>query len=77
MSAYNGIFISINELCLKLIKATAVLCKIHHYVNETILRSIYYAMFQSHLSYVCTGWGQNIQYNNQLASYNYENYFFL
>ena len=67
MSAYNGIFISINELCLKLNKATAVLCKIRHYVNETILRSIYYAVFQSHLSYVCTGWGQNIQYNNQIS----------
>ena len=42
----------------------SMLCKIRHYVNETALRSIYYAIFQSHLSYVCTAWGQNIKYNH-------------
>ena len=57
----------INQLCLKLNKANAMLCKIHHYVNETTLRSIYYAIFQSHLSYVCTAWGQNIKYNHQIS----------
>ena len=54
----------INQLYLKLNKANAMLCKIRHYVNETTLRSIYCAIFQSHLSYVCTAWGQNIKCNH-------------
>ena len=57
----------INQLCLKLNKAHAILCKIHHYVNETTLRSIYYVIFQSHLSHVCTAWGQNIKYNHRIS----------
>ena len=44
----------INQLCLKLNKENIMFSKIRHYVNETTLRSIYYAIFQSHLSYVCT-----------------------
>ena len=57
----------INQLCLKLNKANAMLCKICHYVNQTTLRSIYYAIFQSHLSYVCTALCQNIKYNHQIS----------
>ena len=57
----------INHFCLKFNKANAMLCKIRHYVNETTLRSIYYAIFQSHLSYVCTAWGQNIKYNHRIS----------
>ena len=44
-----------------------MLCKIHHYVNETTLRSTDYAIFQSHLPYVCTAWGQNIKYNRRIS----------
>ena len=44
-----------------------MLCKICNYVNETTLRSIYYAIFQSHLLYVCTAWGQNIKYNHRIS----------
>ena len=44
-----------------------MLCKVCHYVNETALRSIYYATFQSHLLYVCTAWGQNIKYNHRIS----------
>ena len=43
-----------------------MLCKIRHQANETTLRSIYYAIFQSHLSHVCTAWDQNIKYNHQI-----------
>ena len=57
----------INQLCLKLNKANAMLCKIHHYVNETTLRSTDHAIFQSHLPYVCTAWGQNIKYNHRIS----------
>ena len=52
---------------MKLNKANAILCKIRHYVNETTLRSIYYAIFQSYLSCVCTARGQNIKYNHRIS----------
>ena len=44
-----------------------MLCKTRHYVNETTLRSIHYAIFQSNLSYVCTAWSQTIKYNRQIS----------
>ena len=56
----------INQLCLKLNKANAILCKIRHYVNEATLRSIYYVIFQPHLSYVCTAWGLNINHKHRI-----------
>ena len=37
-----------------------MLCKLCHYVNEATIKSIYYVVFHSHLSYVCTAWGQNL-----------------
>ena len=37
-----------------------MLCKLHHYVNEATIKSIYYAIFHSHLSYVYTEWGPNL-----------------
>ena len=37
-----------------------MLCKLCHRVNEATIKSIYYAIFHSHLSYVCTGWDQNL-----------------
>ena len=56
----------INQLWLKLNKANSMLCEICHYVNETTLRSIYYAIVQSQLSCVCAVWGQNIKYNHRI-----------
>ena len=38
-----------------------MLCKRHHCVNEATVKSIYYAIFHSHLLYVCTAWGQNLK----------------
>ena len=38
----------INQLCLRLIKTRAMLCKICHYVNETTLSSVYYAISSNH-----------------------------
>ena len=46
-----------------------MLREIRHYVNETTIRSICYAIFQSNLSYVCTIFGQTIKYNNRIVSY--------
>ena len=50
----------VNQLCVKLVKANAMLSKIRYFVNETTLRSIYFAIFNSHLSCACTAWGQSI-----------------
>ena len=45
-------------LLTKLRKANGMLSKIRHFVPENILRSIYFSIFHSHLSYCCTVWGQ-------------------
>ena len=50
----------INHLCHKLVKANAMLCKLRHCVIKAIIKSIYYAIFLYHLSYVCTAWFQNL-----------------
>ena len=42
-------------------------CNALNYLNETTLRSIDYAIFQSLPSYICTGWDQNIKYNIQIS----------
>ena len=37
-----------------------MLCKLCYYVNEDTNKSVCYAILHSHLSYVCTAWGQNL-----------------
>ena len=49
----------INEVSTKLIRANAILFKIRNYVNPKILRSIYFAIFESHLNYSSIVWAQN------------------
>ena len=41
----------INDLAAKLNKANALLFKIRNYANQKVLRSIYFAIFASHLNY--------------------------
>ena len=41
----------INDLVAKLNGASALLFKIRNYVNQKVLRSIYFAIFDSHLNY--------------------------
>ena len=43
---------------LKVKKANGLLAKLKHYVNPTLLRTIYYAIFEPHLRYGCQLWGQ-------------------
>ena len=49
----------VNDLSIKLNRANAVLCKMRKYVNPKILKSIYFAIFDSYLSYCCLVWAQN------------------
>ena len=44
-----------------------MLCKLCHYVNKATVKSIYYAIFHSHLSYVCTAWGQNLNPKHRIT----------
>lgn len=49
-----------NDLATKLNRANAMLFKIRNYVNsETLLRSICFAIFESHLTYSFLVWGQD------------------
>ena len=51
----------VNDLSIKLNRANALLFKIWKYVSLKILRSIYFAIFDSHLSYCCLAWVQNFR----------------
>ena len=56
----------VNNIAVKLNRANALLLKIRNYVNMKTLRNIYYAIFDSHLTYSCIVWAQNINTVNRL-----------
>ena len=43
-----------------------LLYKVRGFVNVDILKSVYYALFESHINYACIIWGQNIGTINRL-----------
>ena len=49
----------VNDLSIKLNRANVLLFKMRKYVNLKILRSIYFAIFDSYISYYCLAWAQN------------------
>ena len=52
----------INTLLPKLRRANGMLAKIRHYTSPDQVKSIYYAIFASHMTYGCQVWG--ISFNN-------------
>ena len=50
----------INNVAVKLNRANAMLSKVRHYAHKETLKSIYHAIFESHLFYFCFVWAQNI-----------------
>ena len=50
----------VNDLSIKLNRANALLFKIRKYVSPKLLRSIYFAIFDSFLSYCCLVCAQNV-----------------
>ena len=48
-----------NDLPAKLNRVNALLFKIRNYVDQKVLRSIYFASFDSHLNYANLIWAQN------------------
>ena len=49
----------VNDLSMKLNRANALLFKMRKYFSLKILKSIYFAIFDSYLSYCCLAWAQN------------------
>ena len=49
----------VNHVALKLNKANAMLSKLRHVLDIKTLRSVYYAIFESHLCYASLVWAQN------------------
>ena len=58
---------NVNDLSIKLIRANALLFDIGKYVSVKILRSIYFAIFGSYLSYCCLVWHQNCSTIQQIV----------
>ena len=44
-------------LASKVNRANSVLSKLRHFASREILRSVYFAVVQSHVNYVCIAWG--------------------
>ena len=59
----------INDLSVKLNRGNALLFKIRKFVADEILRSIYFAIFESNLNYCCLVWAQNYNTINSLVFY--------
>ena len=50
----------VNAIAAILNRENAMLYKVKDFVNANILKSIYYALFESHINYACIIWGQNV-----------------
>ena len=57
----------VNDLPVKLNRANALLFKIRKYFSPKILISVYYAIFESHLSYCSIVWAQNFRTIQRIA----------
>ena len=54
----------VDILASKLSRATGMLSRIRHFVSTDTLRSIYFGIFSSHLTYCSIIWGQALNKNN-------------
>ena len=52
--------------------ASSHLFTFRNYVNNCILRNIYFAIFDSHINYANLIWDQNINTVNRIVSFNFE-----
>ena len=57
----------VNDISHKLIRINAILFKIRNYVNQGTLRTVYFGIFHSYISYIPIGWG-NTNYPQQRLS---------
>lgn len=59
-------FYHYNTLALKLRRANGILSKLRYYLSRKTLRTVYFALFHSHLSYATQVWGQNLPLNSRI-----------
>ena len=57
----------VNDLSIKLNRGNDLLFKLRKYVSPKILRSIYFGIFDSYLSYCCLAWAQNCCTNQRIV----------
>ena len=57
----------VNDLSVKMNRANALLFKMRKYVSCKILTSIYFAIFDTYLSYCCLVWTQNCSTIQQIV----------
>ena len=57
----------VNDLSVKLTRVNALRFKTRKYVSPKILISIYFAIFESHLSYCYLDWPQNFRVIQQVV----------
>ena len=57
----------VNDLSIKLNRANALFFKMRKYASPKILKSIYFAIFDSYLSYCCLVWAQNFGIIQQIV----------
>ena len=62
----------VNDLSIKLNRANALLFKMRKYVSLKILTSIYFAIFDSYLSYCCLVWNYIFKKFLELLIFNHE-----
>lgn len=55
------------QVCDRLRKANGALSLVRHYVPYSVLRSIYFALFQPHIQYGLQIWGQNLSRVSRVA----------
>ena len=56
----------IHYIAIKQNRADALLSIIRNYVNKLTLRTIYFAIFDSHINYANIIWGQNLHFLNRI-----------
>ena len=55
------------QLASKLSRANGIMAKLRHFVPQPVLKTIYYAIFHSHLSYASIVWGQSLSQNSRIG----------
>ena len=56
-----------DALVKKLCRANGILSKLRHFIPMSVLRSLYFALFHSHMSYAAIIWGQGLNLNSRIC----------
>ena len=57
----------VSDIAIKLNRANALLFKIRNFVNASTVKTIYYAIFDSHINYANVIWAQNFNPVNRVS----------